>query len=244
MANVFPPPVFPSNSAVKSLPAYQEMMVGGAVECGSNLCGPVAQPTLLDRLVSLGWSRRLAVVASWGTLAHATSARPMPFVNAGLHSGELRPPWGDARKDEDTWSRAMAALDARPRFLWISLNDADEWGHRGSRDSYVAQLKRYDSWLDALVTRLAQMQDYGERTTVVCTTDHGRGDGADWVEHGNIPAARRAFAFALGPGAATLPAHAADHRALRSVLESLLGLAPGAVGSRPSPSTLDAASPR
>lgn len=182
-------PFLASNASLKSLPAYQEMMVGGPVDCGSNLCGPVAAPTLLDRLVAVGLGARLAVVGSWGTLAHAPSPRALPFVDAGLHPGESRPPWGDARKDRDTWAKALAALEGRPRFLWISLNDADEWGHRGSRESYLAQLKRYDTWLDELVGKLGQMPGYGERTTIVCTTDHGRGDGDDWTGHGDdLPA--------------------------------------------------------
>jgi hypothetical protein len=219
-----------SNASIKSLPAYQEMMVGAATACDSNLCGRVKEETLLDRLHSLGFGSKMKVVGSWGTLDWATSSRKYPFVDTGLHDDELRPPWGDARKDRDTWGKAMSALEQRPRFLWISLNDADEWGHRGSRDTYVSQLKRYDIWFDELVQKLAAMPGYGENTTIVVTTDHGRGEGDDWSEHGKShPAARRAFAFALGPGTGNNPAAAkqgGNHRGLRPTLEALLGLAP------------------
>lgn len=222
-------PFLGSNDSIKSLPAYQEMMVGGPVPCRSNLCGKVEKPTLIDRLVGLGLGARMKVVGSWGTLAHAVSARSLPFVDVGLHEGELRPPWGDARKDRDTWAKAMAALEARPRFLWISLNDADEWGHRESRENYVLQLRRYDIWLDELVAKLSAMEGYGGRTTIVCTTDHGRGDADEWGGHGSsLPEARRAFAFALGPGTAggARSNVRADHRGIRPTLEALLGLEP------------------
>lgn len=215
------------NAPVKSLPAYQEMMVGEATPCDGNRCGRVQQETLIDRLVGLGWSRKLAVVASWGTIGHAVSKQELPFVDVGIHDGEQRPPWGDARKDNDTWAKALKALEARPRFLWISLNDADEWGHRGSRDNYVAQLRRYDTWLDALLARLAAMPGYGERTTLIVTTDHGRGEGENWTEHGSDhPAARRAFAFALGPKVKAGKGGGADHTGVRGTLEALLGLQP------------------
>jgi Type I phosphodiesterase / nucleotide pyrophosphatase len=215
------------NGPVKSLPAYQEMMVGAATPCDGNRCGRVEQETLVDRLVALGWSRKLAVVGSWGTLEHAISKQPRAFVDVGRHDGEPLPPWGDARKDADTWAKALKALEAKPRFLWISLNDADEWGHRGSRVSYASQLRRYDLWLDALLTQLAAMPGYGENTTVVVTTDHGRGEGESWTEHGDDhPAARRVFALALGRGVAPGRTNGADHRGLRGTLEKLLGLAP------------------
>jgi hypothetical protein len=154
------------------------------------------------------------------------------FVDVGMHDGAQKPPWDGARKDRETWTRAMAALERRPRFLWISLNDADEWGHRKSRDNYLAQLKRYDIWLDELVVKLGTMGAYGESTTIVCTTDHGRGDGVEWDGHGpSLPESRRVFAFSLGSGTAPIDptAKGGDHRALRATIETLLGLTPSGV---------------
>jgi arylsulfatase A-like enzyme len=123
----------------------------------------------------------------------------------------------------------MGALAQRPRFLWISLNDADEWGHRGRREAYLSTLRRYDAWLDQLLERLRTMDGYGENTTVIVTTDHGRGDGDSWTSHGwQHPGARRIFAFAIGPGSgAQLPGPAVfTHRAIRPTIEAALGLSP------------------
>lgn len=215
-----------SNRAFKSLPSYQEMMVGGAVPCASNGCGRVKAETLIDSLVRAGLGSRMAIVASWNTIADAVSPKEHAFVDAGRHDGDPPAPWGEARRDADTWRRAMTALEKRPRFLWISLNDADEWAHRGSRDTYVATLSRYDIWFDELVSKLASMKGYGEHTTIVVTTDHGRGDGADWTSHNDsLPMAQRVFAFALGPGTgAPSSVEVSNHHALRPTIEALLGV--------------------
>ena len=216
-----------SNPAQLSLPSYQEMMTGARVPCDSNLCGRVGRETLIDRLVQTGLGDQLTVVASWQSIAEAASAHPYPFVDTGHHPGEPRGPWDYARLDRATWAKGLAALERRPRFLWISLNDADEWAHRGSRDSYLSALKRYDAWLDQLLTRLAAMEDYGERTTVLVTTDHGRGDGGDWVDHGHShPEAARIFALVFGPGAEGQLLEQPTHHAIRPTVEAALGLAP------------------
>lgn len=217
-----------SNAAFKSLPSYQELMVGGPVPCANNGCGRVKSETLVDGLVRAGFGERMAVVASWDEIRDAvsSSAKELPFVDVGRHDGDPPAPWGEARRDADTWRRAMAALEKRPRFLWISLNDADEWAHRGSRDTYLSTLSRYDTWFDELVTKLAGMKGYGERTTIIVTTDHGRGDGADWTTHNaSLPMAKQIFAFALGPGTGgAARVELANHHAVRPTIEALLGV--------------------
>ena len=212
--------------ALLSLPAYQEIMTGHHVPCGSNQCGRVDDETLIDELVSAGLGAQTAVVASWGPIANATSSKAYPFVDAGFHEGDARPPWWRARFDKSTWARALEAVSARPRFLWISLNDADEWAHRGAQDNYQNILKRYDRWFDELVTRVRSLEGYGERTTILVTTDHGRGAGEDWTSHGaDYPMARQVFAFALGPGTGhPRPWCDAGHQAIRPTIEALLGL--------------------
>jgi hypothetical protein len=215
-----------ANDSLVSLPGYQELMVGGPVDCTTNLCGPVKQRTLLDRLVAAGLASKLAVLGSWGSIGEAASAERYGFVDAGNQPGDPRAPWG-ARLDRGTWLKAMATLEHEPRFLWIALNDADEWGHRGRRDTYLLTLHRYDIWLDELLQRLAAMGEYGERTTVIVTTDYGRGDGDAWTGHGWAqPEARRIFAVVIGPhSGGTVDSGTWTHRAVRPTVETLLGLA-------------------
>jgi hypothetical protein len=44
------------------------------------------------------------------------------------------------------------------------------------------------------------MPEYANRTSLVITTDHGRGDNRDWTDHGTkVPAAERIWMAVLGP---------------------------------------------
>lgn len=48
---------------------------------------------------------------------------------------------------------------------------------------------------------LQSMPEYANTTTLVLTTDHGRGTGADWKRHGDkVPAAADTWMAVLGPG--------------------------------------------
>ena len=76
------------------------------------------------------------VYAAYNAWAGPKEIVEYPFVDAGFHPGDATTPWYFARFDKSTWARAMSAVEKRPRFLWISLNDADEWAHRGSKDNY------------------------------------------------------------------------------------------------------------
>lgn len=231
-----------STPSLLSLPAYQEIMTGHHVSCGSNQCGRVADETLIDELVRAGFGSRMRVVASWSKIAYATSANDYPFVDAGFHEGDAATPWWFARFDKSTWARAMVAVETRPKFLWISLNDADEWAHRGALDNYENILRRYDRWFDELVTTVRALDGYAENTTFIITTDHGRGDGPEWTSHGaEYPMAQQAFAVVLGPGTGhPRERHDSGHQALRPTMEALLGLGPavplpGVIAERQSP---------
>lgn len=233
-----------STPSLLSLPAYQEIMTGHHVPCGSNQCGRVGDETLIDELVRAGFASRTRVVASWSKIARATSATEYAFVDAGFHEGDAPTPWWFARFDKSTWARAMVAVESRPKFLWISLNDADEWAHRGVLDNYENILRRYDRWFDQLVTKVRSLDGYAENTTFIITTDHGRGDGPDWTSHGaDYPMAQQVFAAVLGPGTGhPRERHDSGHQALRPTMEALLGLGsavplPGVVAERRSLAT-------
>jgi arylsulfatase A-like enzyme len=70
-----------------------------------------------------------------------------------------------------------------PRFLWISLDDADEAAHANNRPDYEAALKLYDNFIDSLMTKLKDLH-LDQKTMVIVTTDHGRGVGRKWTDHG------------------------------------------------------------
>jgi bisphosphoglycerate-independent phosphoglycerate mutase (AlkP superfamily) len=143
------------------------------------------------------------------------------------------PPWKNARFDEETIARALAHLERhRPRFLYLALLDSDERAHRGERAETVEALRRADAaiarifaWVDALPP------DERASTTVIVTTDHGRGDDERWTDHGlDTPAAANIWLAAVGEGvvpAGRAPTTKAIRQAdLRPTVERLFGLAP------------------
>lgn len=212
-----------------SLPAYQSIFVGAVTDCSSNGCGRVRAETFPERLVrELALPRSsVAVFASWSHVADAVEhVAGTVTVDAGPHGVW---PWNDTRRDAETVERALRYLrEQRPRFLYLALGEADDQAHSGDLERYRATLLDYDRWLEALVRALASLGEYGERTTVIVTTDHGRDAGAGWTRHSSGDAhAGSIWLIALGPGVkpgnATLPA---THLHLRPTIEALFGLCP------------------
>jgi phosphopentomutase len=111
------------------------------------------------------------------------------------------PIWGGARGDKYTFQQAMRYLKKyQPRFMFLSLDDADEWGHRNNYPEYIKTLHQYDDWIESLLTTLEDLGEYGQSTTLLITTDHGRGDGSKWSDHGiSAPESKNIWLYAGGP---------------------------------------------
>jgi len=222
-----------------SLPSYQAMMAGHPTDCEDNACAPIAVETLPESLGRrLGWEPgEAAVAASWRRVGAAAtrgagSAGAYPVaVDLEPQDPDNLPPWSDARWDDETFERALAFLRARqPRFLWIALLDADEWGHAGDWGAYLEAIRDYDRKLEALWAELESLPAYRDRSTLIVTTDHGRGWGSFWVTHSRWPWADRVWLAARGPHVHRI-GHAEGGEArtladLRPTIEALFGLAP------------------
>lgn len=242
-----------ANRAFLSLPAYQSIMSGFPQPCKSNTCGRIGVETFQERLVrDLSLERnQVATIGSWINIAHAVEHLPgATFVNTGVDPlddktsdpvfGEINdeqsrnlPQWEAARLDRYTYGHAMHYLKKyRPRFMFISLQDSDEWAHHGNYDNYVNTLRHYDRVIKELVDALKSMGEYGRNTTLLVTTDHGRGTGSAWKNHGVLwPSSRFVWMYAFGPhvktGTSVKGLHY-SHLDLRPTIESALGLDPQA----------------
>jgi 4-amino-4-deoxy-L-arabinose transferase-like glycosyltransferase len=242
-----------ANGVVMSLPAYQSILSGQAQWCFSNECGGVTDQTISDRLVfQEGMApEKVATVASWSLIGSAaTSSAGSGFVSAGsdpVPGGEAdpviaeinrqqaseRPPWANARYDKFTHRLALHWLKKhQPRFMHISLNDTDEYGHRGEFEKYVGALRANDHRLRELVDILAESGEYGKNTCIVMTTDHGRGIGSQWTRHSNgQPLAARIWMYFGCPFSSTPPRLFPDtdlvtHLDIRPTIEASLGMEP------------------
>lgn len=249
-----------ANRFWNSLPAYQSIFAGATQPCISNACGRTKATTLQERLTdseATGFSNaNVATIASWGKVALAVGHEVgSSFVNAGnepLFDGEIDeelkqinarqkkdpPPWGASRKDKYTFQQALRYLKVHePRFLYLSFGDADEWGHRGNYREYVKSVRFYDEALKTLVQTVDAMKDYGESTTILVTTDHGRGSLSDWGEHGSgYPGSQKVWIYgrnaltADSKIALSRPTRKITHLDIRPTIEALFGLKPEGPG--------------
>ena len=95
-------------------------------------------------------------------------------------------PWEWERFDGFTHYLAMEYLDrVRPRLLYIAYGDTDEYAHSGDYAAYLEAARRTDSFIAQIWQWIQSTEGYRDRTTLVLTTDHGRGSGERWIGHGS-----------------------------------------------------------
>jgi phosphopentomutase len=100
--------------------------------------------------------------------------------------------------DEYTFAQSLHYFEKyQPKFLWISLVNADNEAHMNHLKKYHETLSSYDNYLDQLFTKLKEM-NLDKETMVIITTDHGRGNNAKWVTHGpEYPESRQTWAMVM-----------------------------------------------
>ncbi len=110
---------------------------------------------------------------------------------------------GSERLDVATFHMALEYLKAnKPRLMHIGLGDTDEFAHAGQYDFYLDAAQKADGWIRELWTYLQSTPQYAGKTTLLITTDHGRGAalGSKWRDHGSdVPGADQIWIAAMGP---------------------------------------------
>jgi len=190
-----------------SYPGYAEMLLGRAHDDEIKSNHPLRNPhrTVLEFLQSQGGlaATGVAVFASWDVFnAIAEQREGALTVNAGFEAYnaasadveresrrqfETSTPWDSVRHDAYTFRFAMDHLARhRPRVLYLAFGETDDWAHDGRYDRVLEAYTRTDGYLRELWTWLQSQPDYQGRTSLLITTDHGRGGGAtDWRDHGS-----------------------------------------------------------
>lgn len=84
-------------------------------------------------------------------------------------------PYGE-RYDRFTFGYAFEFLKReRPRVMFISLDETDEHGHGQRYDMYLKSAHEADSLIGKLWSWIQSDSMYKDKTTLMITTDHGRG---------------------------------------------------------------------
>jgi hypothetical protein len=89
----------------------------------------------------------------------------------------------------------------RPRVLYIGLGETDEFAHSGQYDQYLISGRRSDLYLRLLWQTIQSLPEYRGTTTMIVTTDHGRGNAPQgWKDHGaEVAGSERIWIAVIGP---------------------------------------------
>lgn len=206
-----------------SYPGYSETLTGhGDPRVSSNDAVPNPNVTVLEWLDRQpGFEHSVAAFGAWDVISSIVNAgRCQCVVNAGYHPLLLTPGsgrldllnqmkadapriWDDEAFDSPTFETAMEYVrEKHPRVLFLSLGETDDWAHSGNYGEYLLSAHRVDQYLERLWKALQAMPEYRGNTSLVFTTDHGRGTaGEDWTSHGQkLPESKYIFVGALGAG--------------------------------------------
>jgi hypothetical protein len=127
---------------------------------------------------------RLPIVAGFSEIKDEPLTEGQRAINALLP--ELPREWPDNVYDFVTARSALEHLRKhKPRVLYVAFGETDEWAHSRRYDCYLDAANRNDAFLRTLWQTLQSMPEYAGRTSLVVTTDHGRGSTEkDWTDHG------------------------------------------------------------
>ncbi|MBH0088572.1 alkaline phosphatase family protein [Pseudoalteromonas sp. NSLLW218] len=210
-----------SNPWYFSYPGYNEILTGEVdenINSNNKLLNP--NKTILERLDKLTeFKGSTALFGSWDVFPYIVNTkRSNVYVNAGFMSieenlftdapllntlqNEIPSPWYNVRLDSFTYRFAKAYMLAKkPKLLVISLGETDDFAHDGHYDQYLKSARQSDAFIKDLWATIQTTAGYKDNTTLIITTDHGRGNNAnDWQHHSS----KRALAE-LELGANTYP---------------------------------------
>ena len=95
--------------------------------------------------------------------------------------------WDEECMDVFTHYEAIENLkNKKPRVLYISYNETDEWAHSEKYYYYLNAAHQMDAWLKEIWDFVQSDAQYKNKTTILITTDHGRGGlkKETWTSHG------------------------------------------------------------
>ena len=210
-----------TNGRKFSYPGYSETLCG-YVDPGidSNRYRPNPNVTVFEWLARQpGWKGGVGAFGAWNVIGAAFNESRAPFtVNAGYEpltkgqttlqiallnqlKAETPRDWDDEPYDPITFHTTVEWVKAnRPRLVYLSLGEPDDWAHAGNYGRYLESTRRWDADVRELWETLQAMPQYRGKTTLILTCDHGRGNGPKWTNHGtDVEGAEATWMAFMGP---------------------------------------------
>ena len=212
-----------SNQMWFSYPGYNEILSGFADDQNITSNDKINNPntTILEYLNGqAAYKNKVAAFGSWDVFPYIINEeRSGIYVNAGFKKAkknlterelflnkiqdEVRGPWGGVRLDVFTHHYALEELKKnKPRVLYISYGETDDYAHDGDYDQYLKSARQTDAYIKELWEFVQSDEQYKNKTTLIITTDHGRGTipKETWRHHGSrIAGGGQIWIAVLGP---------------------------------------------
>ena len=241
---------FVTNGLNFSYPGYSETLCGFAdPRVDSNHKTPNPNVTVLEWLHGKpAYRGKVAAFGAWDTFPAIINAERAGFPVVAGYDPLTIPPvtpklellnqlkvdephfMGSEPVDALTFYTALEYLKAhKPRILYLSLGETDEWAHGGNYTEYLNAIRRADAYLKTLWETVQAMPEYKGHTTLIFSPDHGRGDApVEWKDHGQkVPDSKYIWMAFLGPDTPALgersKIEAVTQSQIAATLAALLG---------------------
>ncbi|RJE72771.1 sulfatase-like hydrolase/transferase [Reichenbachiella sp. MSK19-1] len=212
-----------SNQMWFSYPGYNEILTGFADDENISSNDKINNPnvTILEHLNNTKkYKGQVAAFGSWDVFPYIINRERSGLpINAGFEKAtdspsetesflnkiqdEIRGPWGGVRLDVFTHHYAMEYMKKnKPKVLYVAYGETDDFAHDGEYDQYLKSAKQTDAYIKELWDYAQSQDQYKGKTTLIITTDHGRGTHPKktWQHHGNrIKDAGEIWIAVMGP---------------------------------------------
>ncbi|MFW2829294.1 alkaline phosphatase family protein [Sphingomonas sp. ID0503] len=132
-----------------------------------------------------GFQGKVAAVSMWDAFPYIINdKRSGVAVNAGI-------PGNKSPTDVLAVRQAIDAIRGpKPRVLYVAFGETDEVAHAGQYNQYLYAANRTDDQIRQIWEAAQADPDYRGRTTLIVTTDHGRGaaPNVNWTYHASAAA--------------------------------------------------------
>ena len=189
-----------------SYPGYNEMSSGAAdPKINSNSFGPNPNTTVFEWLNSLpAFAGKVEIFGTWSEFHDIFNEKRSHLTvrsGANLVDSKDTSPEGRLLTELYQTSAPLEAPDAvdsflhvvlrshlkshHPRVLFVGYGDTDNWQHLGRYDAFLETAHLFDGFVADLWKQIQSTPEYKDQTTLIISTDHGRGSGlVEWKEHG------------------------------------------------------------
>lgn len=228
-----------------SYPGYSEVFCGfGDPAVNSNNMVYNPNINVLEYLNNMNrYHNKVAAFGAWDLFPYILNTRRSGlWVNAGYEPMKFGKPtpeyalldrlkqetihyWAGEIFDSLTLETARVYLQKeKPRVLYVSLGETDEWAHEGRYDKYLESAHRADAAVRTLWDAAQSIHRYRGKTTVIFCPDHGRGNAPEeWKSHGEkIDASKNIWMAFMGPDTAPLGERTQTDRVTESQVAATL----------------------